>query len=123
MVEIPTTIRVPGQRIADLATTGIEGGYSPWLKSLVAINWTGEDPWYASGDFWDGFFQVRATFDGPDDDEGSFASTKIVGPEDLQRAFVQLPANYLKDFLDENEDAETGDVFLQLLILGEVVYG
>lgn len=123
MVEVVIKQKISGQQIADLATAGIEGGCSPWLESIKPRSWKGDDPWYASASFWDGFFEIAATFDGPEDLEGSFASITVVGPEDLQRAFTQMPAHHLADFLNDNSDAETGDVFLQLLILGEIVYG
>jgi pimeloyl-ACP methyl ester carboxylesterase len=35
----------------------------------------------------------------------------------------QVAPEHWADFLTENEDAETGDVFVQLCLLGEVVYG
>lgn len=31
--------------------------------------------------------------------------------------------HHMRDFLDEKEDSETGDVFIQCCLLGEVVYG
>lgn len=33
------------------------------------------------------------------------------------------PTRHFQNFVDDNADAETGDVFLQLAALGEIVYG
>jgi len=30
---------------------------------------------------------------------------------------------HLKNFIEENDDAETADVFLQCCVLGDIVYG
>jgi len=34
-----------------------------------------------------------------------------------------IPTRHTEAFLSENEDAETGDVFLQLCLFGEIVFG
>ena len=34
-----------------------------------------------------------------------------------------VPARHFKDLATDNEDAETADVFLQLAVMGEIVYG
>ena len=42
--------------------------------------------------------------------------------EALDLMAEKYPRHY-KDFVDENEDADTGDVFIQLFVFGEVIYG
>ena len=46
--------------------------------------------------------------------------------EKLQNGFKAMAEKYphhFKNFIEENDDAETGDVFLQVSLFGEIVYG
>jgi hypothetical protein len=48
----------------------------------------------------------------------------VLGREQLARGLELLKATrHWADFVDENDDADTGDAFLQLCVFGEVVYG
>ncbi len=40
----------------------------------------------------------------------------------LEKMALEQP-RHMENFLKENEDAETGDVFLQFCLFGEIVYG
>jgi hypothetical protein len=124
-------IEISPQRIADIMSTGLEGGYSPWLQSAY---WTQKPEGYVdtgitpvmTEGFYCGEFRIEFTFDDPDEEEGTFTGKKVVGPYEL-RIGIQLMAEkasrHFSDWMQENDDAETGDVFLQFLILGEIVYG
>jgi hypothetical protein len=49
-----------------------------------------------------------------------------VSAENFAKAFALMAKNspdHFADFMSENEDAVTADVFLQYVALGEVVYG
>jgi hypothetical protein len=35
----------------------------------------------------------------------------------------QVPARHFKNLATDNEDAETADVFMQLAVMGEIVFG
>lgn len=43
--------------------------------------------------------------------------------ESLNKNFDKVPCNIIMTILNENDDAETCDQFLQYIIFGEVVYG
>lgn len=43
--------------------------------------------------------------------------------ESLNKNFDKVPSNIIMTFIHENDDADTGDTFLQYIIFGEVVYG
>lgn len=43
--------------------------------------------------------------------------------ENLNKNFDKVPSKIIMAILNENDDAETGDQFLQYIIFGEVVYG
>jgi hypothetical protein len=121
---------IPWSRVCDLFTTGIEGGCSPWLGKLK-YHKTPEAQYenyqkYGQPAFWEGDFVFTLHFDGPEDEEGSFASIKAITPAEARKALQLMASEYpshFGDFMQENEDAETGDVFLQMLCLGEVIYG
>jgi hypothetical protein len=122
------SVNVPAQRMADLLTAAIEGGCSYWVNTVRPL---GDLPaghhWYSSGavlelDGW----CFTASFDGPGDEEGSGASVKTVVASDLSRALslmAEKEPSQLAAFMSEDEDAVTGDVFMQLLLMGDVVYG
>ena len=132
MNEFSATTAIGGSQIADLMCTGLEGGYSPWLLSCEVIkipegfvNHERFSP-CVQAEFYDGDFQLKFTFDGPNDDEGSFASTKLVGPAEMQAAitlFADNSRSHFGDWMQDESDANTGDVFLQYLCLEEEIYG
>lgn len=122
------SVDVPAQRVADLLTTAIEGGWSPWLRVVRPLDGLPiGHHWYSSGDSLqiDGW-GFTASYDGPGDEEGSGASVKTVVASDLSRALslmAEKEPSQLAAFMSEDEDAVTGDVFMQLLLMGDVVYG
>jgi hypothetical protein len=66
-------------------------------------------------------------YDDPDkDDEGESTGRKVFGLADLAKGLQTMAEKYPRhfaDFVAENDDADTGDVFLQCVVLGDVVYG
>jgi len=68
-------------------------------------------------------------YDSVDDDEpGIFTKdrTFLLDKAALERGIELMAKTYperIKEVLEENEDADTGDVFLQLCMFGEVIYG
>jgi hypothetical protein len=59
-----------------------------------------------------------------DEDGDKFTLNKaaIIRGKELMATDPQYSSHYA-DVLRENDDADTGDVFLQLCLFGEVVYG
>lgn len=125
-VTVQTT--VPWQRVADLLCTGLEGGYSnSWLHSFYLDGDADESPWYADAKLLaHGPLRIVAHFDDPKEEEGEGNGRKSIDRAAigyaLQLMASKFPRHYA-DFVQENDDAITGDVFLQCLILGDVVYG
>jgi hypothetical protein len=122
---------IPEQRIADLMVTAIETGISrDWCGGVYwhSKDYDGDLPqgpdrevWYSLPETYQGVFTIEI-LEGEDDDEQSH----IVNREGFEKAFRLMAENHpshFADFLADNEDADTADVFLQLLALGEVVYG
>jgi hypothetical protein len=126
------TTDIPTSRIQDLMCCGFEGGCSPWLQQIYyelapGVSFDefreggsrqGEDyqHWSTLIPFVDG---CRLTAEV----EGKKVS---IGVEDIRaglKLFAERGGYHFKDFLSENEDAITGDVFLQFCFLKELVYG
>lgn len=122
---VSVNVRVPLRRIADLLCCGFEGGVGYWcrIEDYVAP----EKPrGVLDGD------RVYRHVDYPltggavlcvteDDDE-----TLRLDRAAIDRGLAVMAEKYPRhwgDFQRENEDAITGDVFIQCCLLGEVVYG
>lgn len=125
------TIEITGQQVAAIMSTGLEGGYSPWLKSAL---WIKKPQFYEeqritpimTGAFYEGDFQIEFIFDDPDEEEGTFTGKKLVGPKEMQAAiekFSEESPSHFADWMLENDDADTGDVFLQYICLNDIIYG
>lgn len=124
-MKVQVEFEITPQRIADLVCTGIEGGEANhWLHYFR--NRTACDPgnpWYSTADFWE---QKNITIEvAYDDGLTGDPVTKMITEKDVHaamRKFAEQHPTHFRDFLDENEEAYTGDTFLQLLILGDVIY-
>jgi hypothetical protein len=120
------------QRVMDLICTGMEGGIGYWSqisgyidpvpvpeKSLMM---EGEKPFrHNEWPVYDGgavLLEVIEDYEEP--------RTVKLDKDALKRGLELMPKvapRHWQDFVNENDDAETGDVFIQLCVLGEVVYG
>lgn len=119
---LPVTTR----RIADLIVGAFEGGSGYWLNGARLLH--GEAvarPWYSCAAFYAlPDWRMRLTFDNPH--EGPDTATADVGPAELVAGLASMaeksPAHFA-DWLADNDDAATSDVFIQYVIFGEVIYG
>ena len=137
---------VPEKRVRDLLTTAIEGGSRHW-----AMIWRYEfAPGLAYDDFREGGrMQVPDEYHHPAEliPFVPGCAVIIVDANEVHHSYEQLPPDvaewrldrealflglqvmaeahprHMSDFMEENEDAETGDVFLQCCLLGGIVYG
>lgn len=82
-----------------------------------------QSPWYSCPNLWTGDFEIEVHYG--EDDNGD-ALVKTVRRQDFLRALSQMAQRHtlhFHDFVQENDDAETADVFFQLAVLGDVIYG
>jgi hypothetical protein len=118
----------PKQRLSDLLITAFEGGVGYWCQIvdykeptvLNSFNDT-DGTIYRYGDFplsEDGGVVLQET----DDTEITFTLNKEALLKGLQMMSQKYPKHF-SDWLNDNEDAETGDVFVQCCMFGEVKYG
>lgn len=120
------TQEIPLERISDLLCAAFEGGSNHWIKSVVRIQPTA---WAYSSD------------PAPDDEHwlqdyplnpGGALLVRADGTayrldtQAVKKGFSVMSEKYQehwKTFLAENDDAITGDVFMQCCLFGEIVYG
>jgi hypothetical protein len=114
---------IPKQRISDLLCCAFEGGSNYWYwinrfnypdEKILKLEYPHlELPLIEGGSL---------LIDAQGDKEHS---GKLLNLESIQKGLQLLHDNYcnhFNDLLTENDDADTGDVFLQLCLFGEVVF-
>ncbi len=126
---------VPLQRVADLICCGMEGGINYW-GGFDSCREPAEYSFLSNPDLNDGkpFKHIDPALneggavilflENPEDNEDNkplelTLDTIKTGLEIMGEKYPHQMANFLGD----NEDAETGDVFIQCCILGEAIYG
>jgi hypothetical protein len=125
-VEVKATVRIPNEKIENLIVTAVEGGCHYWAQFKFPDGWKDKYKSYAQIPFQGGEIEV---FD--------IETGKLLGV--LNRATMQtglqlmadrkdmtgkqVPARHFKALATDNEDAETADTWLQLAVMGEIVYG
>jgi len=143
---VKATIPFTRGRIADLICSGMEGGSygvaswgqidsyvdppegKPTPEKLAEVfeggsGWT--DKLYKHNQYplIDGAAVILSVRDSADEEEGKLLRFDI---EAVKRGLQLMADKYPKhfaDFMNENDDAITGDVFVQCCVLGDVVYG
>ena len=133
---IAMTATVDWSKITNAITGFVEGGMSDWghinasqdenSQKLREVARGGEHTvWYNDPSFWIGGGIAEVCYDDPESDEGETKTVQIARA-DLRRGLTLMaeksPAHFA-DLLNENDDAITHDVFLQYVVLGEIVYG
>ena len=118
---VTAPVHIERGRIADLVSCALDGGSTYWLSAVklwIPEEWP-EDCEYMSDVVASGL--ARWVFFDTED------PINVRHPENLCPSALYLMAKnhpkHFQDFLDENEDADTGDIFFQLMCFGEVVYG
>lgn len=123
--------RISNHRAADLLVGAFEGGSNYWYMivdhkepEVEAKPW-GEDeytPSYISYPFAKGGAIIIADME---DEEGErfTLDKKAIARGKLEMENNEKYSHHFADVLKENDDACTSDVFLQLCLFGEVVYG
>lgn len=119
-------------RVAYLLCAAFEGGSGYWaalnkddsVKPSREFNpWDGQSldycPWYISWPFSKGGSVAIVDVE---DSEEVFQLDREKLVQGLTTMATKYP-HHFRNFIDENEDAETGDVFLQCCFFGEIVYG
>ena len=107
-----TKAEIPRQRIVDMFIGACEGGSNYWCKEL--------DPFADKGDPYETMLDGFTLTDGESGKKHRITKQMI---SDAVRDFAQKEPRHFADMLSESDDATTADVFLQLCVFGEVIYG
>lgn len=132
-ISVSTKLEFSGERIANLLCCAFEGGSNYWY-TIVGYQ-------FADGiEYAD--FSEGGKFTDPDnyfhpceivplhegcavlvsDGEDTVALDRALLASGLKALAEKYP-HHFKNFMDDHEDADTGDVFLQCCLFGELVYG
>jgi hypothetical protein len=120
---VPCTVEIPDQRVADLIVTGMEGNAWFDIKKVHRPEgfekaYYNEVPLLAGGSVVITDYSVE--------EEGEKPVNYVLNRETLEKGLKLLAAyqqpRHWKNFIEENEDQETGDVFIQLCCFGDVLY-
>jgi hypothetical protein len=120
------TTNVSDERIQDLLTSAFEGGSNYWYI-IKKYNYP---PGQTRQSLGIKFPHIELPFKGGSlligDIEGDKEYDKILDRTAINKGLQLMAEKYPKhyaDFIAEDDDAATGDVFLQLALFGEVVFG
>jgi hypothetical protein len=137
--QIKVDITIPRRRIADVLCNALEGeaygsGYwaqtdlyefdnatveqDPKHESWLMVDGEGYPP-YAALPLLGGTVTVINIEDGDDE---KFKPSPL-NEESIKRGLSVLAIKHLNDILEENDDGDTADNFLQCCLFGEVIYG
>ena len=125
-IEVETTIKIPIQVIKDLIVSAVEGGSNYWAYFRFPDNWKDKYGSYENIPFNAGNIEV---FDNETDEVvGVLNIATIQIGLNLMGLFKDVkgkavPERHFNNLTSGNFDAETADVFLQLSVMGEIVYG
>jgi hypothetical protein len=125
-IEVKATVRIPHEKIQDLITTALEGACRYWASYKFPQDWKEKYVSYEQIPFKDGDIEV---YDVETDELLGYlnrASIKVglqlmADRKDMKGK--QIPARHFRNLAADNEDAETADVFMQLAVMGEIVFG
>lgn len=131
-IPITTTVEVPISIISNALVGALEGGSGEWVQSADLIQgWRTNEPpgtrmiWWGYEEVLANPFEFTVRYDDPNSTVSATAN-RVIKNEDLGRALT-LMANksptHFADLIGENDDAITHDIFMQYLILDDIVYG
>ncbi len=122
-------------RVMDLVVSALEGGSNYWyyiVESCDPIDESKVPEWEwhsAERAVWGGgYLKIcdKEDFENGTEFKEGF-KTWLLNEEAMKRGLELMATkdyiNHFSDFVQENDDANTADVFLQLSLFGEVVYG
>jgi hypothetical protein len=124
-IEVTATVRIPNKKIENMIITAVEGGSNYWAKFVFPHNYKEKYGSYQEIPFKGGNIEVYDIETGDLLGYLNRVSAKVglqlmADRKDLKGNDV--PARHFKALATDNEDAETADVFLQMAVLGEIVY-
>lgn len=132
---VQSPVEVSESRVRDLIVSAFEGGSNYWVgkidqkypNNLSLKDFRTGGKFSIPGDYYPGYILVPFQ-DGcsleitPDDETKSYTLNAASMRRGLEMMVTKAHSHWV-DFLNEDDDATTADVFLQLCLFGEIVYG
>ncbi|WFU52215.1 hypothetical protein QA639_21140 [Bradyrhizobium pachyrhizi] len=121
-VTFKAEIEVSAQKVTDQIISAFEGGSNYWIDKVTAKKGrelATERPWYADPKVWSSDFLIEVLAE-------EDSRVHLLTPAKINEGFAYLSTKYpsrIAEIVEENGDAETGDVFLQACLFGDIVYG
>jgi hypothetical protein len=124
---VGVNVEVSDERIADLITSAMEGGTGYWCTIIDYENPDKEEVEFKHIELpltTRGAVILRLDLEPVEEagDENRWRLDRAAVERGLKLMAAKHPRHWA-DFISENDDATTADVFLQCALLGEVVYG
>lgn len=113
-------VTVPAQRVLDLLSCALEGGSNYWYFNPKPLLRTSERKNY-SDRFYENLYVHGFTIK-----DAIESKEYVIIPEKFDDVLCLMKDKYpeqFNDFVTDQMDRETGDIFLQLLVFGKVKYG
>ncbi len=122
-----TEVEIDPQMVADLMVTAIEGGSNYWVGSITLKDNDGHpnhgQPWYSDSALYERAFHIEVY---EMDDMGALTEVHYISQHSMQvglNAMASKAPGHFANVVSDQWDAETADVFLQYVVLGDIVYG
>lgn len=119
-IKFNVEVSVKREEIFDLLVCAFEGGSNYWYLELEPLKET-SDKKIASDRFYDNL--ITNGFSLKDNTDGAVHKVRPNAFAEALKIMHEKFSNHFQDLKDENTDACTGDVFLQLLVFKDVIYG
>lgn len=129
-MEITTKTNLSPATICNLFVGAFEGGSNYWLqradlklggaRKKKGLVWWGAEAIFA------GPYSFEVRYDDPNDADGEGKGRKLLTQDDVAKGLTLMAEKspeHFADIVSENDDNTTHDVFMQYVVLGEIVYG
>ena len=132
---VNSPLNVTEDRVRDLIVSAFEGGSNYWIESITTKIGDGlvyEDfkeggRFAVDGEYFPGHilvpFHPKCSLEIKNQDEEKSFTLNVDSMKRGLDLMAKNHANHWSNFVTEDDDADTADVFLQLCLFGEIVYG
>lgn len=127
---IAVRVHVPLPLVHNAIIGAFEGGSTYWLHKADLINGFRRPEsnlvWWGHREVFENPFEFSAEFEDPKKEDGNDEGRRTISGLNIPPALQIMAEKYPRHFADlmsENDDATTHDVFMQCLVLNEVVFG
>jgi len=103
-----SNLNITNERLFHILSCALEGGSNYWIDTINC----NQDIYTIDNDY------VLTIYSNVEGDKRVSNVTRNI----MLNAISKMPAHHRQDFLEENEDAITGDVFLQIACFDEILY-